>query len=114
MSTNLGPIEIDCDSPPYSIVEACRLIGIESPEDVRWCRVSRFLKGFASWQELFDLHRWKILLGLSDPEKGVCACGEPLPRLEKYGFTKLTGDESFYLLGQCRRCHTIFWEDAEP
>ena len=114
MSAKLGPIEIHCDSPRYTIVEACRLIGIESPEDVRWCRLSHFLKGFASWQAFFNLQRWKMLLGISSPDDAVCTCGEKLPDLGKYAFMNLAGKESFFLVGQCRRCRTVFWEEADP
>ena len=34
MSSRLGPLQIECDAPPYMIVSACRKIGFESPEDV--------------------------------------------------------------------------------
>ena len=43
MANPLGPIEIDCDAPPYAIVRACQRIGIRTPEDVRWARLSHFL-----------------------------------------------------------------------
>jgi len=38
VSTRLGPILIDCDAPPYAIVQACERRGLRSPLDVRWCR----------------------------------------------------------------------------
>jgi hypothetical protein len=38
MSERLGPIESRCDAPPYAVVQACRLLDFQTPEDVRWCR----------------------------------------------------------------------------
>jgi hypothetical protein len=43
MSQQLGPLEVICDAPPYPIVQACNAIGIETPEDVRWSRMSRYI-----------------------------------------------------------------------
>ncbi len=102
MPKHLGPIEICCDAPPYYIVRACRRIGIERPEDVRWWRLSHFLRAHANWRQL--------LLGMNRPDDGNCSCGQKLPCLEWYTFTLSTGTEASYFLGQCSRCHTIFWE----
>jgi hypothetical protein len=112
MANKLGPIGINCDSPPYSVVQACRRIGIESPEDVRWCRMSHFLQQGTGLRQLFYQHGWKALLGVGRPEDRVCSCGYRLPDLEKYTFTFITGREASFCLGQCRRCHSIFWEEA--
>jgi hypothetical protein len=35
-----------------------------------------------------------------------------LPHMQGYLFTFNTGKEVFYLLGQCSRCHTVFWDWA--
>jgi hypothetical protein len=32
--------------------------------------------------------------------------------MERYVFTYASGAQSMYLLGQCNRCGTIFWEEA--
>ena len=33
-ANDAGIIEIDCDAPPYPVVQACRELGFRSPEDV--------------------------------------------------------------------------------
>jgi hypothetical protein len=43
MLKRLGPIDVDCDAPSYMIVQACRQLVMQSPEDVRWCRMRHFL-----------------------------------------------------------------------
>jgi len=111
MSSQLGPLEIDCDAPPYRIVEACEQIGMVSPEDVRWCRMSRFRKEFGNRREFPSSHPWKWLLG-NQPAENTCTCGQALPRLDRCTFTLLSGKELHYLMGQCSRCRTIFWEET--
>jgi hypothetical protein len=51
---------------------------------------------------------------LCRPKEHACTCGEPLPDLKKFEFTFLSGKVGNYLLGQCRRCRTIFWDAAVP
>ena len=103
--------ELNCDCPPYSIVRACRMVGFKRPEDVRWCRLSQFRKGSYRRTELFSLRTWKLLLGMAhQPDDSHCSCGGRLPLLEKYTFTCVSGREIEYYLGQCQRCHTVFWE----
>jgi hypothetical protein len=63
MFTDDGSIEIECDSPPYYIVETCHRIGLKRPEDVRWCLLSDFIKGYRfhksiRWESLFDRRVW--------------------------------------------------------
>jgi hypothetical protein len=36
---NLGPMDIECEAPPYSVVKACQGLRFQSPLDVRWCRI---------------------------------------------------------------------------
>ena len=57
---------------------------------------------------------WKAALGGSVRARKAlaCGCGTELPVMERYVFTYGTGAQSTYLLGQCPRCHTIFWEEA--
>jgi hypothetical protein len=45
MFSRLGPIDLKCDAPLYSVVAACGKLGFQSPLDVRWCRTSHFLGG---------------------------------------------------------------------
>jgi hypothetical protein len=108
MSSQLGPLEIHCDSPAYSIVRACHLIGFHTPEDVRWYRMSHFLGS----EEASGPGGGKFFAGLFGGRERTCSCRHKLPVLEKYTFTFLTGHEASYLLGQCPGCSTIFWEEA--
>jgi hypothetical protein len=98
MAERLGPIRVECDAPPYGIVRACSEVDFVTPLDVRWCHVRHFLSRNTTWRNL--------LLGMD----GTCSCGQPLPVLEAYLFTVSTGEEYSYLLGQCSRCRTIFWD----
>jgi hypothetical protein len=110
MFENLGPIDIECDAPPYHVVEACDSLGFQAPLDVRWCRASH-LPG--DRREVGDgLSHLLVLFGQS-PE-GICPCGQPAPAMQTYCCTFASGKESHYLLGQCRRCRTVFWDDAWP
>jgi len=111
MANHLGPLEILCDAPSYAIVRACREIGIRSPEDVRWCRLSAFLTGSYDRHEILSLQAWKKFLGMAGQRDMRCDCGQALPRLEKYVFTSNRGEKQ-YLLGQCDRCQTIFWDEC--
>ncbi len=111
MSSELGPVDVCCDAPPYPVVQACRAIRIRSPEDVRWLRLSTF----RNWQESqhgLSLQFWKALWHRGKHAERACTCGEALPQLGLVVFTFNTGDKVSYLLGQCRRCRTVFWDEA--
>jgi hypothetical protein len=112
MPNQLGPIEISCDAPPYHIVRACHIIGIQTPEDVRWCRISHVLSASLGLRDLLKLQPWKVFSVVNQPGQGTCSCRQPLPTLERYTFTLITGHEVSYLLGQCSRCRTVYWEEA--
>jgi hypothetical protein len=112
MSNQLGPLDVNCDAPSYPIVRASRRVGLEVPEDVRWCRMSHFLELAGGWKGLFHPRTWKKILGGNEVDERACSCGERLPALERVTFTFTTGREESYLLGQCPRCRTIFWEDT--
>ncbi len=113
MSGRLETIEIRCDAPPYAIVHVCERVGFRTPLDVRWCRMSEFLKrDDGPWARL--ARAWKRFLGIKQRKPGTCTCGEPLPQLERYQFWTFAGKEAEYRLGQCRRCRTMFWEEAAP
>jgi hypothetical protein len=108
MAKQLGPIDVECDAPPYSIVQACHMIGLESPEDVRWCRLSHHRGG--NRHDVLGFQPWKIFAGQVPVDERKCVCGQLLPRLEEYTFTFITGDEACYQIGQCRKCRSIYWE----
>jgi hypothetical protein len=95
----------DCDAPPYQVVKACEELSFHSPLDVRWCRMSEFLVAPDAGPGMLE---W--LLGRSRPSEKRCSCGKQLPRLELYTFTFASGRKAIYFLGQCRRCHTTYWE----
>jgi hypothetical protein len=104
MFNQMGPLEVTCDAPPYSIVRACDWLGFTTPEDVRWWRMEHFWEARASWQDILRRH-----FGVGGKS---CTCGEDLPHLDMYAFTLSSGKEVTYLLGQCGRCRTMFWEIA--
>jgi hypothetical protein len=105
MSSSLGPIDIVCDAPPYAIVRAGRGLGFYRPEDVRWCRMSHVRTEHGSRWEMLNPLNWKAALGggVRTPREVSSSCGL---------FICGTGAQAIYLLGQCRRCHTVFWEGA--
>ena len=107
MSNQLGPIEICCDAPPYLIVHACQNLEFTNPVDVRWSRISHFLS-----ERMSGLRLWDLFFTKSQSENKTCLCGLPLPVLENYAFTFAGGKVLNYGLGQCRKCHTIFWEEG--
>jgi hypothetical protein len=109
MPNRLGPLEVHCDAPPYNIVRACNMIGMQSPEDVRWCRLSQLVGAQAGWREVLKQQSWRALLGMTQPEYGVCRCGQKLPILERYTFTLISGNQTSYFIGQCSRCHSVYW-----
>ncbi len=109
MASRLGPINVYCDSPSYSVVRATRWIGMASPEDVRWLRMSNYLEHDAA---PFDGHAWALFLEMGGACRKKCTCGKDLPILERCTFTFRDGTQTDYLMGQCGACRTIFWEEA--
>jgi hypothetical protein len=105
MSSQLGPIEIVCDAPAYGIVHACRELGFEMPEDVRWCQASHL-----PYPERPRRGATLVSSGMSESGAAICQCGQKLPKLELYTFQLLSGKELSYWLSQCPRCHAIVWE----
>lgn len=104
-----GIIEIECDAPPYSIVQACRSLGFRSPEDVRWCQQNDSLAAPPVPRGVlrFPLFQW--LFGKSRPKRPGCFCGQAFPTLDRYTFMLDSGSEIYLFLGQCPRCSTLFW-----
>jgi hypothetical protein len=109
MANRLGPLEIDCDAPPYEVVRACEALGFRSPLDVRWCRLCRFLAERASREK----EVWRALMWLRRPEQN-CGCGQRLPDFTRCEFRFVSGAARTLLLGQCPRCAAIFWEEPRP
>lgn len=112
MSNHLGPLQVECDAPPYAIVRACRKLGMNEPEDVRWCRKGRRSRRHIGWIQFLTSPIWGRLLRAGEPEGPTCSCGTSMPLLECYCFTFQTGDQVEYEMGQCPRCRTIYWEKA--
>jgi hypothetical protein len=107
-----GPIAIDCDAPPYAIVRACAKLGFRSPLDVRWRRV-KAAREQAGWKKVLSWAPWKLLRGAARPRRENCSCGAPRPHLETCVFIGY-GFRARYVIGQCDRCRTIFWDEAAP
>jgi hypothetical protein len=110
MSNQSGREESRCDAPPYSVVKACQRLGFRSPLDVRWCRLDQARNALP--ERSGGLQAWMLLFWGNEPREKTCSCGQPLPVLERYTFTFRSGRAADYFLGQCRRCRTIFWEEA--
>jgi hypothetical protein len=110
MSSHLGLLELECDAPPYAIVRACRKVGLEAPEDVRWCRKGHHRKRGHGWIHFLASPIWGRLLGRSEVEEHACTCGQGLPETESYAFTFQSGEQVEYEIGQCSRCRTVYWE----
>ncbi len=112
MLDHFRPFELCCDAPPYGVVRACEKCGFHSPLDVRWSHMSRFLSAAGQRQGNVGIRLWQWLLGKRKARVTTCTCGQPLPALKQYGFTFLSQKVRDYLLGQCQRCRTIFWDDT--
>jgi hypothetical protein len=110
MSSQSGREDNRCDAPPYSVVKASQRLGFRSPLDVRWCRMHRALAALP--ERPGGLRAWMSYFWGDQPRGRTCSCGHPLPALERYTFTFVSGKAADYLLGQCRRCRAIFWEEA--
>jgi hypothetical protein len=114
MASRLGPIDVCCDAPPYPAVRACQGLGFHAPLDVRWCRMSHPRGEHGGGWGILNLRAWMGWFGLSEPERRSCTCGQPLPALQRYAVTCPPDAEAEYLLGQCPRCRTMFWEAVLP
>ena len=109
MKKQLGPVEIVCDAPPYPIVKACKVIGLQDPEDVRWNRLSNLMGG-NNGDESSSGSLWKLLVPGRSSRQAQCVCGATLPGMEEYIFTFARHGDLHLLLGQCPKCRTIVWE----
>jgi hypothetical protein len=112
MFSALRGFEICCDAPPYGVVRACEKCGLDTPLDVRWCRRSDFVRGAGHWRAGFCSRLWQWFCGNGNSAVSICSCGQPLPKAETYSFSFLHRKVGDYLLGQCARCRTVFWDQA--
>jgi hypothetical protein len=112
MSSQLGPIEINCDAPSYPIVQACECLDLRNPLDVRWCQLSHFVAERAEQLGVPTLRPWKWFFQKGPGNQVTCSCGEQLPQIDTYTFTFVSERVADYQLGQCPRCGTIFWEEG--
>jgi hypothetical protein len=103
--------ELECDAPPYPIVEACESIGIRSPLDVRWCRVTRCPQSNSS-SNFFGRWMRRLFNGKQLPSNPTCFCRKPVPETDCYRFTSNGLETVSYRLGQCNHCWAIFWEEV--
>jgi hypothetical protein len=102
---------IECDAPSYGIVRACRKLGFLDPEDVRWCSKINAHQAPPKQQGGLLTQAFKALFRRAASRRAGCICRCQLPKLDKYTFTFICGGKKHLLLGQCRRCLTIFWKD---
>lgn len=103
-------IQIECDAPPYPIVQACRKIGFHCPEDDRWSYPCSARPAPKERRGIWRLPLIRSLFGNSPPKQASCVCGHAYPALARYKFVLCSGKGIYLDLGQCRRCHTIFWQ----
>jgi hypothetical protein len=91
------------------VVRACQRLGFQSPLDARWCRLSHILTESIPTP---DAQGGPAVLATGRPGRMTCTCGEPIPGVDKYAITFVLEKVGDYLLGQCRRCGTIFWAEG--
>lgn len=114
MCSSLETLDVSCDAPPYEIVRASEKLPLRSPLDVRWCHTGHCRRIQKRARALCSLLPWNWFRGrTNDAVSQVCTCGAPFPLLDDCTFT--TPDYQVlaeYRIGQCRRCRTIYWEEA--
>lgn len=113
MAEPTSPLDIPCDAPSYQVVKACRDLGFQAPEDVRWSRPSRAVPEGPGWAKYLPRAAAELLLGRR-PARGCvkCTCGGELPALERYTFTFRSGRQASFFLGQCHGCRAMYWEES--
>ncbi len=114
MAESASPLDIPCDAPPYQVVKACRGLGFQAPEDVRWSRLSQAALAVGpGWAKYLPRVAAELFLRRR-PGRGAaaCSCGRALPVLERYTFTYRSGRQASFLLAQCQCCHAMYWEAA--
>jgi hypothetical protein len=112
MPDQVGPYEIVCDAPPYRIVRGCAELGFEQPLDVRWLRLDRVLGSRDSATSFLTTQAWTEAIGFTRQGERRCSCGQPLPALDRCTFILRSGTQFDYLVGQCSRCKTVYWQQV--
>jgi hypothetical protein len=112
MTGHLGPVVVECDAPAYDIVYSSEAAGMSSPLDVRWCRLSHAPDLPPPRPSFWD--RARQVFGSGRPRPRGCSCGKALPDLDRFQFVFLGRSVGEFLLGQCRRCKTVYWEPLCP
>jgi len=112
MSKQLGSIEVLCDAPPYEIVQTCRALGIRTPEDVRWLRLSTFRGRTLRCQSGVVSYLRGLFRTARQNPGSICTCGRAIPPQDIVVITFEAGEQVAYQLVQCARCRTVFWEFA--
>jgi hypothetical protein len=106
-----GPLEICCDAPSYWIVRACRDLGIRTPEDVRWLRLSAFKRRAPAPAPGGVAGFVAGLFGRAGAPPGAgCTCGARLPEPSASLIVVDAGEALGFRIGQCPRCRTVFWD----
>jgi hypothetical protein len=100
---------INVSLPPYYVVSYCSMIGFDRPEDRPWREIERSSPFFAS-------------------ETLACSCSEvsrvgsrwsqlqafqPIRIYMHRCFFRDNGKITFYRIGQCPACKTIYWSEDE-
>jgi hypothetical protein len=107
------PLKIVCDAPANEIVQASEVLGMRSPEDVRWRRQA-MPKGETVKRKGLLRRLWRLLFAFGVPEVvETCSCGSSLPERRFVLLRKRSGPTIRYALTQCSRCHTIIWDQEQ-
>jgi hypothetical protein len=107
MESNLGPLLIECDAPPFEVVAASMAAGFWAPADVCWRRAERRRPAPRGW--LPWLRSWLPISG----GRSCRACAAGHPELKLCVFER-QGELLSYSMGQCPRCLTMYWQHAQP
>jgi hypothetical protein len=107
------PLKIVCDAPAHEIVQASEVVGMRSPEDVRWRRQA-MPKGETVKRKSLAHCLWRLLFAFGVPEvEEKCGCGSPLPERRFVLLRKRSGLTIRYALTQCGHCRTILWDEEQ-
>ena len=100
---------IDLNLPPYYVISYCNMIGFDRPEDRPWREVMRASPFFGeevlacSCSEVSRVgSRWSQLQAFQAIRLFMHRC-----------FFRDDGKITFYRMGQCPACHTIYWSEDE-
>lgn len=111
-------LSVECDTPPDYIMEACEVpsrVGLYRAKDVRWSNLGRFRKQMRTRNNPIVRMLEIVLSVISGKIKDnrICGCGRELPCMFSFTFTLAPENRKVvYRIGQCLRCHSIYWEDA--